>query len=408
MFETISKLYPVDADFPARAQRQILLTAVLNGTLYDIFHRVYHEDRFVVTGDFFPEHRRAPSITSGLAMARASVDTAVGFVFGDAHYPSVDSPDDAVRQALEDFTIDARLIEKMREAALLGSVGSVAIRFRILRQRPHVDVWPTTWLTPTWEPEAPDELASIKELRKVSGEDLRAQGYTIAQDDLGTMHWFQRLWDDAGEWWYVPWPVGRDDDPEVPHIPQVDDQRSTGHNLGFCPFIWIKNLPGGDEVDGECTFVRGIDTLIEIDYRLSGGGRALKYSRDPTLLIKDPLLTDGELSKSSGQALVVGAQGDAKILEMTGHSTKAVETYVEKLRGMALEAIHGVRADPDRIASTVFRPHPGDAGTARTGRGSRRSPGGRRSRPRSPRRPVARRLRASAPGSGSPCPRRAP
>jgi hypothetical protein len=131
----------------------------------------------------------------------------------------------------------------------------------------------------------------------------------------------------------------------------VDVSRSVSHGLGFVPIVWIKNLPGGDAIDGACTFRAAIETSIEIDYQLSQAGRGLKYSSDPTLLIKEPAVSDSEIVKGAGNALVVSEKGDAKLLEIGGTACEAVISYVRTLREFALEAVHGNRANADRLTA---------------------------------------------------------
>jgi hypothetical protein len=131
--------------------------------------------------------------------------------------------------------------------------------------------------------------------------------------------------------------------------PVRDEARSVVHGLGFVPLVWIRNLPGGDAVDGACTFRAAIETNIEIDYQLSQAGRGLKYSSDPTLLIKEPATMDSEIVKGAGNALVVSERGDAKLLEIGGTASEAVISYVRTLREFALETVHGNRASPERL-----------------------------------------------------------
>ena len=94
-----------------------------------------------------------------------------------------------------------------------------------------------------------------------------------------------------------------------------------------------------------------IETQIEIDYQLSQAGRGLKYSSDPTLLIKEPATTDSEIIKGAGNALVVSEKGDAKLLEIGGTASAAVIEYVRTLRELALESVHGNRANADRLTA---------------------------------------------------------
>ena len=140
-----------------------------------------------------------------------------------------------------------------------------------------------------------------------------------------------------------------------PAQPVVDTVRSVSHKLCAVPIVWIKNLPGlpttGDSSDGACTFAAAMHTQVEIDYQLSQVGRGLKYSSDPTLLLKDPALPDGELIRGAGNALVVSEKGDARLLEIGGTASAAVIEYVRTLRELALEGIHGNRASPDKVAA---------------------------------------------------------
>ena len=235
----------------------------------------------------------------------------------------------------------------MTDAALKGSVGSTAILMRVLRGRLFFDVLDTTWLTPHWDPEAPDTLARLTERYKITGAFLLATGYDAA--DPSRDYWFIRSWDTVSETWFLPQPVGSDSPPEI------DTARTIAHNLGFVPVVWIRNLPGlsvtGDPADGASTFRAAIETQIEIDYQLSQAGRGLKYSSDPTLLIKEPANADTEIVKGAGNALVVSEKGDAKLLEIGGTASAAVIEYVRTLREFALESVHGNRASADRLTS---------------------------------------------------------
>ena len=63
----------------------------------------------------------------------------------------------------------------MRGAATRGSVGSVALLFRVLRGRPFVSVLPTAFLTPVYDPESPDTLISVTEPYNVRGSKCSAR-----------------------------------------------------------------------------------------------------------------------------------------------------------------------------------------------------------------------------------------
>jgi hypothetical protein len=344
MFDTICKLIPFDRDYSARARTLDILRRVLDGTLYDVLPYEFHEERSA-GGDYVPLRNRRPNVR--YALSRVVVEDSVALLFSEAHFPTIDSPDRAVRSVLGDIVKETGLNRVMTEAAIRGSVGSVAVLMRLLHGRLFFNVVDTAYLTPVWDPEQPDTLKKVLERYKVAGTTLVENGYEIA--DLAEDYWFARQWDAQAETWFIPQQVSSDSEP------QIDPERSVRHGLGFVPMVWIRNLPGpsstGDTNDGACTFRAAVETQIEIDYQLSQAGRGLKYSSDPTLLIKEPASTDSEIVKGAGNALVVSEKGDARLLEIGGTASAAVLDYVRTLRELALESIHGNRSSADRLTA---------------------------------------------------------
>jgi hypothetical protein len=338
MYATISDLVPWDRDFPDRTRRLLLHQLVLRGELYDFLPYAFHDEK-TAGGEYIPLRKRRPSVRYG--MPRVVVEDSVALLFSEGHFPAIESPDSRVRDAVAALARDTRLNAVMIDAALRGSVGSVAILMRVLRGRVFLDVLDTAYLTPEWDPAAPDTLLRVTERTKVTGAALLAQGYDI--DDADGQFWFVRQWDADQESWFTPSKVSE----ALPE--RIDDTRSLRHGLGFVPMVWIKNLPGGDAIDGACTFRPAIETSIEIDYQLSQAGRGLKYSSDPTLLIREPAGVDGTMVRGAANALVVSEKGDARLLEIGGTAAQAVVDYVRVLRELALESVHGNRADASRL-----------------------------------------------------------
>jgi hypothetical protein len=342
MFDTLSDLVPCDTDYPPRVQKLDILNRVLDGTLYDVLPYHFHEERSAA-GEYIPLRQRRPSVRYPLC--RTVVEDSVSLLFSDGHFPTIHCSDPEVRNALASIIKETRLNQTMTEAAIRGAVGSVALLLRILQGRIFVDVLDTVYLTPTWDLKAPDRLAKVIERYKVPGAVLANNGYDI--DDVDSTYWFMRQWDAQSETWFMPKQTGTGG-PDL-----IDEARSINHNLGCVPIVWIKNLPGrpatGDSCDGACTFVAAVHSQVEIDYQLSQVGRGLKYSSDPTLLLKDPALPDGEFVKGAGNALIVSEKGDARLLEIGGTASSAVIEYVRTVREFALESIHGNRASPERL-----------------------------------------------------------
>ena len=346
MFQAICDLIPADPDSSMRARRLVVMQRVLDGTLYDVLPYEFHEERSS-SGEYIPLRRRRPSVR--YALSRVVVEDSVALLFSDGHMPAIVSTDGAVRDMLATVGRECRLNQVMTEAAIRGSVGSTCVLLRILQGRVFLDVLDTAWLTPIWAADAPDTLSSVTERYKAPGVDLAAAGFAVPDETL--TYWFHRRWDAVDETWFLPQAVGSSDPPVV------DGVRSVRHGLGFVPLVWVRNLPGGEAPDGACTFRAAVETGIEIDYQLSQAGRGLKYSSDPTLLIKEPAGVEGELIRGAGNALIVSEKGDARLLEIGGTAAAAVLDYVRVLRELALEGVHGNRTDASRLGA----PHSGRA-----------------------------------------------
>jgi len=349
MLQTLSDKIAKDPDYPERRYTIDLYQRVLKGKLYDVLDYPFWMER-LENAEYIPLKDRRPSVRYNLCRKVAA--DSVGLLFSAGHFPTINVvKDPETIRIMADLVKETRLNEIMLDAGLKGSVGSVAILFQVIKGRIFFRVMETHFLTPVWSKDAPDTLESVYEQYKTTAKQLRTAGYDIPKEiGDGEKYWFKREWTDAKEIYYAPlkysdWKDGKSfvEDPD----------RTTEHNLNFVPIEWIKNLPGGDDIDGECTFSEAtgaIDDQIEIEYMLSQDGRGLKYSSDPTVLIKKPMFGDGAQVKGAANAIVVQEEGDAKLLEISGKASKAVIEYVKTLREFALEAVRGNRSNAEKIS----------------------------------------------------------
>lgn len=346
-FKTLCATYSVDKDYPARTARILALSRVLDGALYDELAYPFSQERNDA-GEYIKLEQRRPSVRTRICAT--VVNDSVSLLFSEGHFPSVDCQDEATRDALTSLIKETTLNQVMIDAATRGSVGSIAILMRVLGNRVFWTVMPTAYLTPTWAPEAPDTLAKVAEQYKVKGQVLKDMGYPIADDDASTDFWFRREWDNCAEIWFQPLKV---EDAKSGTGFAADAEKTTKHHLGFVPIVWVRNLPGGDVIDGAPTFPdEAIDTQIEADYLLSQGGRGLKYQSDPTLHIKEPAFGEGTaIVKGAANAIVTSIEGDAKLLEISGDAAHAVMDWVKGLRELALEGAGGNRANADKLSA---------------------------------------------------------
>ncbi len=346
-FLQLKSTYPKDNDYPPRAFNLTALGRVLDGTLYDYLPNSFSDERNK-SGEYIELAKRRPSARTRIC--RTVVNDSVSLLFSEGHFPAPESTDENTRKGLELLIKQTSLNEVMIDAATRGSVGSVAIQLRVLKGRVFFTPLTTVYLTPKWKDDSPDTLESVVERYKVTGEILRQNGYTISDDDLKADFWFQRIWDETAENWFLP--VKKDTSSQKEIAPKIDTERTTTHNLGFVPMVWVRNLPGGNEIDGDPTFpIEAIDTQIEADYLLSQGGRGLKYQSDPTLHIKEPAVGEGAMVKGAANAIITGVDGDAKLLEISGDAAHAVMDWVKGLREIALEGAGGNRANADKLSA---------------------------------------------------------
>lgn len=356
MLKQIIKNLRLDKDYSERSHMIDIYTRVLNGELYDDLPYPFCEEQDAC-GDYIPLHRRQPSVNTGLC--KTVVDGSVSLLFGNDHFPKITTKDDAITERLNDITEGIGLKKTMMEAALTGSVGSVALFMRIIEGKVDIEVMCTQYLTPEFDHLNPKKIIKLTEKYKVRGEELIELGYKV--DSPRAIYWFKREWDDKEERYYLPY-RGND-------TPIIDNERTIKHNLGFVPVVWIKNLPkpspkGRKEVDGACTFSQAINTVIEIDYLLSQGGRGLKYSSDPLVVFKlkddqhfasnavsvsGDMGTQRKMVKSSNAPFIIGTEDDAKMLEINGLAAKAIIEHVRYLRELAMESMHGNRSHADRV-----------------------------------------------------------
>lgn len=354
MFRTIAATIQKDTDLPDRAWKINVYSKLLDGTFYDnLLYEFWQETNF---DQYIPISQRSPSVRSGLL--RVVVDDSVSLLFSEGHFPTLE-PVEADKEQRDTLALLARSVmlnQVMIDAATVGAAGSVAIMLSVLRNaagefRPFLKVFNTAYLTPTWEAQEPDKLASVEEKRKVKGSVLKALGYSFPADSDAADYWYARRWTKDEEIWFEPWPAN-DIDKAKGYV--KDKKRSVLHKMGFVPIVWVKNLAGGDDTDGASTLTpEAINTVIEIDYQLSQAGRGLRYSSDPLLLIKSPAAPEGggDIVRSSSNAIITDENGDAKLVEISGSASTAVIDYVRALRELALESLKGNRTSADKISA---------------------------------------------------------
>lgn len=359
MFAEILKSFQFDKDYPDRAKKIDAYMRILNGEFYEKLPYPFSQE-YDTQGGYIPLSKRRPSVTYN--MCKLVVDDSTSLMFGKDHFPTINATNNIDQtNAIAELAKSINLRKLMLEASITGSVGSVALFVRVINDRFVIEIKGTQFLIPYFDPSNPTKLIRIVEKYKVKGSELSSIGYTV--DSNNSEYWFMRVWDDEREIFYLPY---RNDE-----TPKEDEKRTIKHKLGLVPVIWGRNLPkascsGFNEVDGNCTFKPAIPLQIECDYLLSQGGRGLKYSSDPLVLIKvdneytlsqNAISVSGDIGgakkiiKSSSNSLVLGTTDDAKLLEINGRAAEAVIAHVRFLRELAMETLHGNRSNADKVSA---------------------------------------------------------
>ncbi|QEH97295.1 phage portal protein [Gluconobacter thailandicus] len=340
---SLRSTYPNPKGQPERCGRLLALRRVLDGSQYDGIPNDFATERSGA-GEYIPLSRRRPSVRTN--MCRTVVEDSVSLLFGDTHWPSFVANSPETVEALTAFSSCAGLEQIFNQAAIQGSIGSVAVLAEVAENVPRLTLLDTAFLTPHWSADN-GELTAVYERYTVKGRDLAAQGYVIPEDNMAVDYWWQRTWTVNDCEILTPWPVA------AGAQGARDENRSVRHGLGFVPIVWIRNLGGcSDDPDGDCTFERAIDTVIEADYLLSQAGRGLKYGSDPTLVLKTGGMPGGPAREGgASSALTLPPEGDAKLLEINGNAAEAVLGHYRELRAIVLEQLHGNRAHADKISA---------------------------------------------------------
>lgn len=360
MFKKISNSMPFPdwAGEGSRWRKLEIFDRLLDGRFYDhLPHSFYDETDF--TGNYIKIEQRRPSCQ--FRLPRYIARWAARKLFAGRHVPKVRAPDEATETKIKDLLTGTKIWPIMFEAAYRGTVGAVAVTFRVEGKKIGLKVWRAQWCSPVF-----DDFGELNLLRVhycTSGEALAALGILGLQPQ--TQYWFIRDYGVNQEITYRPvlqneWnPVSGFVDPGRRLI--ADPEKVITHNLEFVPAVWIMNPSGTAMPDGAALWEDSIPDNIEVDYLLSQAARGVRYNCAPQLVTVGTPLSASEAGlnptttlsfnsnhKDSTSGELIGG-GDAKLLEMAGSGAEVAIKLVDALKKMALEQIGVVQKDPGEM-----------------------------------------------------------
>lgn len=281
---------------------------------------------FYDAGQTLPLKFRKPTVP--FYLARVVVARFTSLLFSSKRHPKIACDDADVEDWLNAFAETTRLWAQMIKARTYGgAMGSVGLGFKIVNGKPGIEVHDPRWCTP--------EFIDREEL-VVSKLEKRYQFCVDERDDEGrwtkVWYWYRRVIDDQSD---TIWPKVR---VEASREPDWSREKSVSvrHGYGFCPIVWIQNIPVDDDIDGDPD-CHGIFEMIEgIDMLYAQAHRGTIANCDPTTVISSDSEWDDGLKKGTGNALITEKGGSVQYLEMTGSGPKSAIELAEKLEEKAL------------------------------------------------------------------------
>lgn len=302
---------------------------------------------FYDAGENYPIKFRKP--TAPYALAKVIVDRFTGLLFSKKHHPTVRMDGDPETEDFIQALIDiGRLWPQMIQARIYGgAMGSVAIGFQFVDGQLEFEVHDPRWLKLDFKDRATHELKAIEKRYMVPEEEVDLQTGLYVTN----WYWYRRVITDMEDVLFAPAPV--DDGTEPLWVPE----RVVKHGFGFCPVVWVQNLPVQDDVDGDPDALGIYDMMESIDALIAQANKGVLSNCDPTVVIS----TDAQMAdvkKGSDNAIKLPSGSSANYLEITGSGPTAALSLAEQFRKWALEVAQCVLEHPDvtnRTATEIER-----------------------------------------------------
>jgi hypothetical protein len=281
-------------------------------------------------GNFIPTRLRRPGVPVGLAAAIC--ESVRDFLLGATVFPRFLSNDPVVR-TIADRLRKTHILPIAQTAGLFATIqGSSAITFGFERGLPIFNAWKRTEATPTFDQAG--QLVALVAVYNSTNENGKPIRCRITLDS--TRHLVETS------------PQGKE---------EFTILRSVQHNYGFVPAVWIRHFveaPG--TADGISVLDNLEDALREHDYTASRRQRAVNYTADPTLILrdKDPEKLMLSLVKSPAGSMLLGENGEAGYLEINGSGITQIAANQADLRAAILERARVVLMNPEKIIGSAI------------------------------------------------------
>jgi len=292
---------------------------------------------------FVPLKMRRPS--APYRLGRVITDSFTSLLFGENRFPQLRVDGDSLS---EDFAMTSARVGRLpmtmvRARTIGGSTGSVGISWCFYEGKPRFDVHnPKNIYVHSWKDRTQLVAKHVTEVYPFYRTEWTGREFE------NVYYWFRRDWTTDADIVFKEARVLKGQEPTW----EVDQARSVEHKDGVNHFHWVQNIPS-DEVDGFPDYHGLYESFDQLDILCSVVSKGAILNLDPTLKLRmDPDLLDKVgLRKGSDNALVVGTDGDASYMELSGSSVDAGIKLIDLKRKTILETAQCIIADPNQIAA---------------------------------------------------------
>lgn len=294
---------------------------------------------------YVPLKMRRPA--SPYRLGKIVVDSFTNLLFGEQRFPAfrVDGDEDTQDFIQAIVKASSLPVKMIRARGLGGAMGTVGLSWCFLNGKPRIEVHNSKNLfVHAWEDREQLIPEHVSEVYLFHKDEWDGQKKRFVRN----FYWYRRDWTQNADILFkeVLYRPGQD-----PYWEPLMD-RSVEHNDKLAHFVWIQNLPT-DQEDGAPDYDGLFESFDMIDLIYSVITRGAVLNLDPTLKLKMDidLVQRMGVKKGSDNALVVGEQGDAEYMEMSGTSIEAGLKLFDSMRRAALETAQCIVPDPSEVAA---------------------------------------------------------
>lgn len=292
------------------------------------------------TGEHVPLRNKKPRLIFPFAKVLAC--RLASKLVGQNTYPTLSIEDDPdTEEFLKIISKSSFLRPKFLDVAkLMVGYSSAFARFKIVAGSPKMEVFNSKWCHPKFDDSGELEEVRIQYVFK-DPLDLDRKGTPIEK-------WFKLMLTKTTDTLF--------DNPifKAGQEPPFQTVESVNHDFGFVQGEWFRTSDDLHSPDGNMIVWDLLSFIDSLNYNLSQSDRAAAYGVDPQVVIKgldEDEIT--ELIKSSTKAWMMGRDGDAKFLEVSGsglqRSAEQRDDTIQRIQDIA----RIVFLDPEKIVGSA-------------------------------------------------------